>query len=119
MKDLVIDDLQIDMTSTPGELRLDWQGSSHLQNPQALVSFLDQVLRDVLASRAVIALHFERLAYFNSTTMVAVIRFIRNLSNQDIRVHISYDASSRLQRLFADTLGIFDKKDGRFLLQSL
>lgn len=117
MRDLVIDDLQIDKTQTPGSVRLDWQGSSRLRTPGELMSFLDGVVRDVLAHKAAIELHFEQIAYLNSTTMVAVIRFIKEICDKNISIRISYDPRSRLQRMFVDTLRLFDTKDGLFLLQ--
>jgi hypothetical protein len=117
VSDLVIGDLQINKTQTPGSLRLDWQGSSRLQAPGELTSFLDGVVRDVLAHKAAIELHFEQIAYLNSTTMVAVIRFMKDICDKEISIRISYDPRSRLQRIFAETLRMFDAKDGRFLLQ--
>jgi hypothetical protein len=117
VKDLVVDDLRIDMTVTPDTLRLDWQGSSRVQSPRELLPFLDQVAHDVLARKASIDLHFEQVAYFNSTTMVAIIRFLNDICNRSIGVRISYDPQSRLQRVFAETLQMFDRKDGLFLLQ--
>jgi hypothetical protein len=117
----VFGDLVIEINrKAPGLLRLDWRGKSNHSNPEAVLSaFFSNVTRLAVQSRARIEMHFEELEFFNSSTITAIIKYIRELRQRQIALAVSFSANHKWQRIFFDALWIFVKEDGLFTITAV
>jgi hypothetical protein len=117
----VFGDLTIDLDdSTAGLLRLDWSGKSNHRQPDTVLApfFADVTSRAVGGQRA-LEMHFEQLEFFNSSTITAIIQYVKELRDRKVKLTVSFDARHRWQKIFFDALCIFDKGDGLFTIQSV
>ena len=117
----VFGDLTIEVDeSTPGLLRLDWRGKSNHRQPDTVLApfFADMTTRAVTGQRS-LEMHFENLEFFNSSTITAIIQYVKDLRDRKVRLTVSFDAKHRWQKIFFDALCIFDKGDGLFTIQSV
>jgi hypothetical protein len=117
----VFGDLTIDLDDgTAGLLRLDWSGKSNHRQPDTVLApfFADVTSRAVSGQRA-LEMHFEQLEFFNSSTITAIIQYVKELRDRKVKLTVSFDARHRWQKIFFDALCIFDKGDGLFTIQSV
>jgi hypothetical protein len=117
----VFGDLTIDVDDgTAGLLRLDWSGKSNHRQPDTVLApfFADVTSRAVSGQRA-LEMHFEQLEFFNSSTITAIIQYVKELRDRKVKLTVSFDARHRWQKIFFDALCIFDKGDGLFTIQSV
>ena len=63
-------------------------------------------------------MHFEQLEFFNSSTITAIIQYVKELRDRRVKLTVSFDSRHRWQKIFFDALCIFDKGDGLFTIQS-
>ncbi len=120
VKEFLIDDLRIDVTLAAGRMRLDWMGNGRIQDGSvALTPFLEKIARDALSGRAGIEVHIERMQFCNSTTLAAVVRFVRRVADQSVDLEVVFEPRHRWQKVLAETLTMFDRKNGRLRLQPL
>ncbi len=89
----------------PGVLRVRLSGrSSSREAGNALAPLFDRVLADARAEPRALALHFEKLEYFNSSTIAALVQFIRSANEGGVALTIVYDARQRWQSMSFDAL---------------
>ena len=116
----VFGDLTIEVDdSTAGVLRLDWRGKSNHRQPDTVLApfFADITSRAVSGQRA-LEMHFEQLEFFNSSTITAIIQYVKDLRDRKVKLTVTFDGRHRWQKIFFDALCIFDKGDGLFTIQS-
>lgn len=106
------------MDTLPGTIRLDFRGRSNHPTPEsALIPFLNELAMRAGAGRATLELHFEALEFFNSATITAIIRFIKQLpSGQALTV--VYDPKHPWQKIFFDALWIFERAKPLFKIRT-
>lgn len=99
MQSTVLGDLTIEAVErTPGELELHWTGMSNNRDPSAsLKPYLELAIAEVLSRGLRLALHFEALRHFNSSTMAVLLLLAHEASKRGARVAFFYDASQRWQ----------------------
>ncbi|MEW5739780.1 MAG: hypothetical protein AB1938_12690 [Myxococcota bacterium] len=99
MRGLVMGDLTIEVREDTGQvLELHWFGSSNNQAPaESLRSFFDVALAEAAARKLRLAMHFERLQYFNSSTVVVLLAFLRGAAGRGVSITFCYDPSLRWQ----------------------
>jgi hypothetical protein len=117
----VFGDLTIEVDeATAGLLRLDWSGKSNHRQPDTILApfFADMTSRAVSGQRA-LEMHFEHLEFFNSSTITAIIQYVKELRDRKVKLTVSFDSRHRWQKIFFDALCIFDKGDGLFTIQSV
>ena len=117
----VFGDLTIEVDeATAGLLRLDWSGKSNHRQPDTILApfFADMTSRAVSGQRA-LEMHFEQLEFFNSSTITAIIQYVKELRDRKVKLTVSFDSRHRWQKIFFDALCIFDKGDGLFTIQSV
>jgi len=86
-------------------LRLRFEGKSASREAgRVLAPVFDEVLAAAVAERRVIALHFEKLEYFNSSTIAALVQFIRAAQRSAVGVTVVYDAGQKWQAMSFDAL---------------
>jgi len=104
--DATIDDLR---TSTDrdvaGVLRVRFTGKSASREAgRALAPFFDRVLAAATAEQRALQLHFEKLEYFNSSTIAALVQFIRAAQRAGVAITVVYDAQQKWQAMSFDAL---------------
>lgn len=101
-----IDGLQTSFDrETPGELHAHFAGKSASREAgRVLAPVFDELLAAATGERLALALHFERLEYFNSSTIAALVQFIRAAQRAGVAVTVVYDAKQKWQALSFDAL---------------
>ncbi len=88
-----------------GTLRVRLSGrSSSREAGKTLAPLFERVLADAKAESRGLALHFERLEYFNSSTIAALVQFIRTAHDGGVALTVVYDGSQRWQSMSFDAL---------------
>ena len=88
-----------------GTLRVRLSGrSSSREAGKALAPLFDQVLSEAKGESRALAIHFERLEYFNSSTIAALVQFIGAARDTDVALTVVYDAEQRWQSMSFDAL---------------
>ncbi len=106
MENVVVGDLvaQLDR-SARDVLRVRLFGrSANREAGKVLAPLFDRVLGEARAESRVLALHFERLEYFNSSTIAALVQFIRTVLDAGVRLTVVYDPRQRWQAMSFDAL---------------
>jgi hypothetical protein len=92
-------------SSSEGVLRIHLSGrSSSREAGKTLAPLFDRVLGDAKVQSRSLALHFERLEYFNSSTIAALVQFIRAVHEAAVPLTIAYDGKQRWQAMSFDAL---------------
>ncbi len=88
-----------------GMLRVRLSGrSASREAGKTLAPLFDRILGEARAEARVLALHFERLEYFNSSTIAALVQFIRAAHEQGVALTVVYDGKQRWQAMSFDAL---------------
>jgi hypothetical protein len=116
----VFGDLFIDVDEdAPGMIRLDWRGKSNHRQPDTILSpFFAEMTSKAVSGKKGLEMHFEQLEFFNSSTITAIIQYVKELRDRGVKLIVSFDSRHRWQKIFFDALCIFDKGDGLFTIQS-
>ena len=78
--------------------------SSSRDAGRELQSVFERLLSAAREERRTLVLHFERLEYFNSSTIAALVQFIRTAQQTGVSVVVRYDASLKWQAMSFDAL---------------
>lgn len=82
----------------PSLYKLEFSGRSSARDPSLeLLPYFEMLFRRVAGDA--LEVHFEDLAYFNSSTIAALIRIINMANTQKVRLTVLYDGKQRWQRL--------------------
>jgi hypothetical protein len=118
MGELEIEQLSIKSTRVLDKVRLDWRGTGRLQDAHGQLSpFLDQASADAATAGVSIEMHIEEMAFLNSETMGAVIRFIKINLDRRVGVEVVFDAGQSWQRFFSEGLRGFERRSNLFTLR--
>lgn len=110
---LIAGDLLVEARGSAARLRLDWTGKSNARRPAVMLApYLEAVLRRAKSSQCAIELHFEQLEFFNSSTLGAVIKFIREAREEGVTISLLFDGAQRWQALSFGALKAFELPDG-------
>ena len=106
MDDLKADDLVIRVDrSAPACLRLDWEGSGNSESPgKILVPFFEKVLSEAKEGGCLVDMHFEELAYFNSSAIASLIHLVYAAGKASVALGIHYDPARKWQSLAFEAL---------------
>ena len=122
MNGLVLGDLILvtEQTGAHGPLRVFWRGKSNERDPaRTLTPFFGTLLESARARRTPIEFHFGAIEYVNSSTLGALVQFIRECRAGNVPLAIVYDAERKWQRLSFDALRVFVKDDDLLELRPL
>jgi hypothetical protein len=106
MEEMVIGELtaRIDR-STASALSVKLEGRSASRDAgAALAPLFEHVIAAARDEKRVIVLRFEALEYFNSTTIAALVQFIRATQGAGLGLEIVYDRTRRWQALSFEAL---------------
>ena len=121
MESLTAGELKIEVAETadPPALKLLWTGKSRDQQPRkTLLPFFAAALAAAEAKGAELALHFERLEYFNSSTITCIIHLIQDARGRGVKIVIVFDPAHKWQKLSFEALRAFAKADGLLELRA-
>jgi len=104
--DTIIDELRTTSDrETAGELHVRFAGKSASREAgRVLAPVFDELLATAGGEGLALALHFEKLEYFNSSTIAALVQFIRAAQRAGVAVTVVYDAKLKWQALSFDAL---------------
>jgi len=95
---------QLDRT-TPAVLRVRMTGKSASREAgKVLAPLFDATLRHAQAEARSIELRFETLEYFNSSTIAALVQFIRATQAHGVGMRVVYDGGQKWQAMSFDAL---------------
>jgi hypothetical protein len=99
-----------DLTATlsregAGELRIRMIGKSASREAgKVLAPLFDQALSVAKTEARTLSFHFEDLEYFNSSTIAALVQFIRAAQDGGVGLEVVYDARQKWQAMSFDAL---------------
>lgn len=95
---------QLDRTA-PGFLRVRMTGKSASREAgKVLAPLFDQALASAKTESRTLELHFEKLEYFNSSTIAALVQFIRAAQLAGVAMRVVYDRAQKWQTMSFDAL---------------
>ena len=95
---------RLDRTA-PAVLRVHMTGKSASREAgKVLAPLFDQALAAARADARTLELHFEQLEYFNSSTIAALVQFIRAAQTAKIDLRVVYDRAQKWQAMSFDAL---------------
>ena len=106
METVVLGDLTalLDRAAT-AVLRIRLTGkSSSREAGKVLAPLFDRALAAAKDESRVLVIHFEKLEYFNSSTIAALVQFIRAANDAGIGLTIVYDPAQKWQAMSFDAL---------------
>jgi hypothetical protein len=115
MNDLVSADLRIEIIEgdASAPTRLFWNGRSTERDPShILLPFFRDVLDSATAWRTPLEMHFERLEYCNSLTIMSLIQLVRDAREKGVSLVFVYRGTLRWQKMMFDALRVLTKHDG-------
>jgi hypothetical protein len=100
--------------------RVVFKGKSNHRDPEAVLRPLfANIAKQLNEPEALLELHFEHLEFFNSSTITAVIQFVKDLRRSRVTTRVTYNASHKWQKIFFDALGILEKSDDRLQITAV
>jgi hypothetical protein len=88
-----------------GALRVRFSGrSTSREAGKTLAPLFDRLIADAKSESCILALHFERLEYFNSSTSAALAQFIRAANQAGVPLDLAYDSEQRWQAVSFEAL---------------
>ncbi len=106
METVVLGDLTARLdTDTSATLRVRLTGKSASREAgKVLAPLFDRVLSAAQTGDRVLVVHFETLEYFNSSTIAALVQFIRATQAAGIALTVVYDPGQKWQAMSFDAL---------------
>ncbi len=94
-------DLTLAVSTEPAGVVVQWLGRSNAQNPEPVVApYLNTAMARAMSLRLALVHDFTQLAFFNSSTISALLRHFREVEARGVVVHVRYAAHQRWQRTF-------------------
>jgi hypothetical protein len=89
----------------PGVLQVHFTGKSGSREAgRVLAPIFDKVLAEATSAHQGLELHFEKLEYFNSSTIAGLVQFIRAAQRAGVFVTVVYDARQKWQAMSFEAL---------------
>ena len=100
MQRCVFGDLFIDVDEdAPGAIRLDWRGKSNHRQPDTVLNpFFAEMTHKANVAKKGLEMHFEQLEFFNSSTITAIIQYVKELRDKKVKLLVSFDSRHRWHR---------------------
>ena len=95
-----------------GLMRLDLFGKSNARNPGAiLLPYFESVLSSCVEQSRHLALHFEHIEHFNSSTITAIVQLVRLARSRSVHLQLVYNSSLYWQRASFEALNVLAGDD--------
>lgn len=105
MNNLNFEDLYIEIVEDKETIKIIWNGESLNQHPAKGIDPYFNTLINQLPKTKLIEIDFTRLKIMNSSTVLPILRLIKNLEDLNIKANVLYDASQSWQRACFKPLG--------------
>jgi hypothetical protein len=107
-------ELTLELSRSPGELRVSWRGKSADREPgRFLMPVLTEALERARSEGLPLALDFSALEYMNSSTFTPVVKALDESRRLAVPVVLEYSLSRKWQALSFSALRTFETLDGR------
>jgi hypothetical protein len=94
-------DLTLAVSTEPAGVLVQWFGRSNAQTPETVVGpYLNTAMARAMSLRLPLVHDFTQLAFFNSSTISALLRHFREVEGRGVVVHVRYAMQQRWQRTF-------------------
>ena len=106
MKEVVLGELRV-VAERQGADRIEvllTGKSSSRDAGRALLPVFEKLMAAALEDRRTLVLHFEKLEYFNSSTIAALVQFIRTAQQTGVSMIVRYDAALKWQAMSFEAL---------------
>ncbi len=105
MDHFTLGDLTADLSADARAVQIRMNGKSASRDAGKVLSPLfDEALARAKTGPRALALHFEALEYFNSSTIAALVQFIRAAQDEGVSFEVVYDARQKWQAMSFDAL---------------
>jgi hypothetical protein len=102
----------------PDAIRLHWLGKSTALHPEALIGpYLTAALDTAAGERRRVEMHFEKLGFFNSSTVTAIIQTIQAARTRGVALTLVFDPAIRAQKTSFEALRGLVAGDGLVALK--
>jgi hypothetical protein len=103
---VVLGDLVAELEpDAPGTLRVRLTGrSASREAGKVLAPLFERALATARGDARALVVHFERLEYFNSSTIAALVQFIRAAQQAGVGLTVVYDPGQKWQAMSFDAL---------------
>ncbi len=106
-------DLALEVSQSPGEVRVVWRGKSADREPgRFLVPALSALLGEARSAGAQLVLDFTALEYMNSSTFTPVVKILDEARRGGVRIALEYSQRKKWQALSFSALRTFETPDG-------
>ncbi len=107
-------DLALEVSQSPGEVRVVWRGKSGDREPgRFLMPVLAEVLERARAANAKLVHDFAALEYMNSSTFTPVVKAVDEARRAGVPLVLEYSVARKWQALSFSALRTFETQDGR------
>jgi len=97
-----------------------WLGKSTASRPEMLLApFLGAAIVRAMSLRVPLVHDFTELQFFNSSTITAFIRHLRDVEDHEVPVLVRYARAQRWQRAFFDALGVARESTPRMRIEAV
>ncbi|MCB1190677.1 MAG: hypothetical protein H7A23_23135 [Leptospiraceae bacterium] len=97
MESLNIDNLEIKVKKENSHISISWMGKSDNRNPSAsLIPYFNGMIDEIKGNS--LRIDFTKLEYMNSSSVIPIIQFIKQLEGAAIPTEVVYDGSSSWQK---------------------
>jgi len=104
-------------TETEGVV-VQWLGRSNAQTPEPLIApYLNTAMMRAKSLRLALVHDFTQLTFFNSSTISALLRHIRDVEARGVVVRVRYAVHQRWQRTFFEALDIARESSTRIRVE--
>lgn len=101
---------------TDAPLVVRWLGrASHEKPSQTLSRFLKELLVAAMSRGCPIDMHFEELEYINSSTIVVLLLFMKDVQRDELHLRLFYNPEAAFQRTVIQAFGHFKGDRVKFI----
>lgn len=106
MEELILEDLEAQLDrGTPAALHVRLSGrSASREAGKTLAPLFDRAIAIARSETRALVVHFEKLEYFNSSTIAALVQFIRSAQDSALGLTVVYDGKQKWQAMSFDAL---------------
>jgi len=122
MESFVAGELRIEpeLGAAPAPIRLHWLGKSTALHPEKVIGpYLTAALDVAAGDRRPVEMHFEKLGFFNSSTVTAIIQTIQAARARSVALTLVFDGSTRAQKTSFEALRGLVASDGLVALKGV
>lgn len=105
--------MEVKESAPPSPIQLLWSGRSTDRDPVKLFGpYLHEVIALAEARHVAVEMHFEKLEYFNSSTISCLLKTLHEAKHRNVKLILAFDAAIKWQAVnFASMNQLFKGDD--------